>query len=217
MADDETLHAITDGLMGDIPPRDGAYIKTQIATADREELQSIVEEIPASQSKLSIGLKCGVVPVGEEYYALLLGNCLFGGSPFSKLFMNVREKLSLAYYAASRTDRMKSVMVISSGIETKNFQKAYDEIQLQLAKMQAGEIEESELAAAKKYLANGLTAMYDSVRALEDYYLSQAIMGQNQSPEELIQALDGVGISEIQAVMQKIQLDTVYFLKGVEA
>jgi predicted Zn-dependent peptidase len=125
--------------------------------------------------------------------------------------------LSLAYYAASRTDRMKSVMVISSGIETKNFQKAYDEIQLQLAKMQAGEIEESELAAAKKYLANGLTAMYDSVRALEDYYLSQAIMGQNQSPEELIQALDGVGIPEIQAVMQKVQLDTVYFLKGVEA
>ncbi len=217
MADEETLDAIGKGLMEELPPREGGYIATQTATADREEIQYITEEIPASQSKLSIGLKCGVEPAGEEYYALLLGNCLFGGSPFSKLFMNVREKLSLAYYAASRTDRMKSVMVISSGIETQNFQKAYDEIQLQLAKMQAGEVEESELAAAKKYLANGLTAMYDSVRALEDYYLSQAILGQNQSPEELIRCLEPIGISQIQAVMQKVQLDTVYFLKGVEA
>jgi predicted Zn-dependent peptidase len=150
----------------------------------------------------------------EEYYALMLGSCIFGGSPFSKLFNNVREKLSLAYYAGCRTDRLKSVMMISSGIETKNFQKAYDEIMVQFKKMQDGEITQEELAAAKKYLANGLTAMNDSMRTMEDYYLSQCILGQNQSPEALIDCLNKIEISQIQAVMQKIQPDTVYFLKG---
>ena len=85
---------------------------------------------------------------------------------------------------------------------------------LQLKKMQDGEITQEELVAAKKYLANGLTAMNDSMRAMEDYYLSQAILGQSQSIEDLIACLEQVDVPRIQAVMQKITPDTVYFLKG---
>ena len=169
----------------------------------------------ASQSKLAMGLCCGVDPTEKEYYALMVGSCIFGGSPFSKLFNNVREKLSLAYYAAARTDRLKSVMMISSGIQTENYQAAYDEILVQLNKMKQGEIEDAELMAAKKYLENGLRSMEDSRLAKEDYYLSQIIMGQEQSPEELISCIGAVTKEEIVAVMQKVTLDTVYFLKGV--
>ncbi len=195
-------------------PRQEAYIKTQPAKTQRREPQVIVEEMQASQSKLSMGLCCGVEPNSREYYALMLASCIFGGSPFSKLFNNVREKLSLAYYAGARTDRMKSVMMISSGIETKNYQAAYDEIMLQLAKMKRGEIADAEIAAAKKYLETGLHSMEDSLRAMEDYYVSQAIMGQEQSLAELLACLQQVTLDEIVSVMQKVILDTVYFLKG---
>ena len=194
--------------------REASFVPTIWARHDRTEVQQITESMQTAQSKLSIGLKCGVDPTTEEYYALMLGSCIFGGSPFSKLFNNVREKLSLAYYAACRTDRLKSVMMISSGIETGNFQKAYDEILVQLEKMKQGEISQEELEAAKKYLASGLIAMYDNMRVLEDYYLSQAIMGQHQTPEELIKNLSAVTIDRIQAVMKNLQVDTVYFLKG---
>ncbi|MBO5363865.1 MAG: insulinase family protein [Clostridia bacterium] len=197
-----------------LSPRCATYPKTEPALSKRQEPQMVVEEMQASQSKISMGLCCGVNPTEREYYALMLGSCIFGGSPFSKLFNNVREKLSLAYYAAARTDRLKSVMMISSGIQTENFQAAYDEIMVQLGKMQRGEIEDAELMAAKKYLENGLRSMEDSLRAKEDYYLSQAILGQEQSLEELLSCLTRVTKEEIVAVMEKVTLDTVYFLKG---
>ncbi len=202
-------------VLGDVlAPRTADYPKTVPAVSNRTEIQNVVEKMQASQSKLAMGLCCGVNPTDREYYALMLGSCIFGGSPFSKLFNNVREKLSLAYYAAARTDRLKSVMMISSGIQTENYQAAYDEIMVQLAKMKQGEIEDAELMAAKKYLENGLRSMEDSLRAKEDYYLSQAILGQEQSLEELLSCLGAVTKEEIVAVMQKVTLDTVYFLKG---
>lgn len=206
----------TEKILGSVlPPREGTYPKTVPAVSKRSEVQYVVEEMQASQSKLSMGLCCGVAPTEKEYYPLMVGSCIFGGSPFSKLFNNVREKLSLAYYAAARTDRLKSVMVISSGIQTENYQAAYDEIMVQLEKMKQGDIEDAELDAAKKYLENGLRSMEDSRLAKEDYYLSQIIMGQEQSLEELLSCLSAVTKDEIASVMQKVTLDTVYFLKGI--
>lgn len=211
---EENIMSATEILSGLVTERKGGYIDVEVAKATRKEPQYITEEINAVQSKLSIGLCCETDPVSDEYYALMLGNCIFGGSPVSKLFLNVREKLSLAYYAGSRTDRLKSVMLISSGIETKNYQVALDEILAQLKKMQNGDVTDAELEAAKKYYANGLPALKDSMRTIEDYYLSQAILGQEQSIDQLLEKLMAVTIPEIQAVMQKVTLDTVYFLKG---
>lgn len=203
------------GIFGpELEPRSAGYIKTQVAVPKRGEIQTVTEEISVVQSKLAMGLCCGVEPTGDAYYALMLGSCIFGGSPFSKLFNNVREKLSLAYYAVCRTERFKSVMMISSGIETRNYQAAYDEIMVQFRKMQNGEIEDAELEAAKKYLSTGLNSMKDSLRAMEDYYLSQVIMGQEQSLDALLDCLCKVTKDQIQAVMQKVSFDTVYFLKG---
>ena len=211
---DDAKAQVEESFLKKLQPREADYIKTKVATSKRETPQEIVEEIDVVQSKLSMGLACGVEPNSPDYYALMLGSCIFGGSPFSKLFNNVREKLSLAYYAAARTDRLKSFMMISSGIETANYQAAYDEIMVQLNKMKNGEIEESELMAAKKYIATGLNSMKDSLRAKEDYYLSQAIMGQEQSVEELLECLEKINVDQIKDVMQKVTLDTVYFLKG---
>lgn len=210
----EMIDTFEDVLLPKIEPRDAEYIKTVPAESKRTEIQYITDEINVVQSKLAMGICCGVDPESDEYYSLMLATCIFGGSPFSKLFNNVREKLSLAYYAASRTDRLKSVMIISSGIETKNYKAAYDEIMVQFKKMQDGEISETELASAKKYLANGINSMKDSLKTMEDYYLSQVIMGGNQSPDELLEHLSNVDIKSIQKVMQRLKLDTVYFLKG---
>ncbi len=213
-ADEAQIARIRKVLEPALSPREGACIPTEIAPPLNREPRTVVEEISVVQSKLSIGLRCNVEPLGKEYYALMLGSCIFGGSPFSKLFLNVREKLSLAYYAVCRTARLKSVMMISSGIETGNFQAAYDEIMLQLSEMKKGNISDGELSAAKKYMETSLHAMEDSMRSMEDYYLSQTIMGGEQSIGDLLRCLQRVTKEEIQAVMQKVTPDVVYFLKG---
>ena len=212
--DETIISETTEALSSSFAPRNADYIKTEIAENTDREIKNVVEDADVVQSKLCMGLRCGVDPTSNECFVLILASCIFGGSPFSKLFNNVREKLSLAYYAFAKTSRFKSVMMISSGIQTENYQAAYDEIMLQFNKMQTGEIDDFEIEAAKKYLTNSYNSITDSLHGMEDYYLSQIIMGSRQTISDLIDNVCKVEKSQITAVMKKIKFDTVYFLKG---
>ncbi len=190
-------------------------IDTQIAK-ERNEVKKITEEMDVAQSKLCIGLNCNISYSDPRYYALVLYNCIYGGSPVSKLFNNVREKLSLAYFVFSRVDKMKSFMMISSGIETKNYQMAYDEIMAQADKMIKGEITEDEFTGAKKYLSNSFNSMKDSISAMEDFYMSQLICKTDDTLDEIIAKINRVTLDEVKAIGNEIKLNTIYFLKGKE-
>ncbi len=198
-----------------ISPRKCEEVKNEIAK-EREEINKIIEEMDVTQSKLCIGLTCDTPYDNEDYPALMVYNCVFGGSAFSKLFNNVREKLSLAYFVFSRIDKMKSYMLISSGIETGNYDKAYNEIMAQMDKMTKGEITEEELIAAKKALSNSINSMRDSLAAMEDFYMSQIICGTDDSLDETLSKTDAVTLDEIVKVGKKIKQNTIYFLKGKE-
>ncbi|HIV86187.1 MAG TPA: insulinase family protein [Candidatus Monoglobus merdigallinarum] len=212
---DETgADCIRKGLGGAFSERDAEYAKTNIAVPQDGGTKYITEEIPVTQSKLCIGVRCGVEPTSSEYYALMTGGCIFGGSPFSKLFLNVREKLSLAYYAVARTERFKSAMFISCGIETDKYEAALNEITAQFKKMQSGEIDDRELSNSKLYLINRFLSMKDGLRTMEDYYLSQSIMDNSGGIDDLIKRTEAVTKEEIVEVFKKLSLDTVYFLKG---
>ena len=194
--------------------REVSYKSSGIAEYKTRDMQNVIENADVVQSKLCIGLICGTEPVSDDFYALVLANCIFGASPFSKLFNNVREKLSLAYYAFSRLTRIKSYMLISAGIQTENYQKAYDEIMVQYNKMIVGDIEDFEIEAAKNYLANAYHSLTDSLSGMEDYLLSQIILGTDETIDEFLNKLMAVKKDEIIKVMKKIKFDTVYFLKG---
>ena len=216
-ANEQTINDITRILGPLFKPRDAEYILPGIKEYKRDAIQKITEDADVVQSKLCMGLICNVEPTSDEYYSLILANSIFGGTPFSKLFNNVREKLSLAYYAFSRTARFDGYMMISSGIQTENYQKAYDEIMVQFDKMINGEIEDSEINAAKNYMHNAYTAMEDSLKRMEDYWLSQTIMGTNQNISDLLNGISAVTKDDIISVMKKVKFDTIYFLKGKEA
>lgn len=173
----------------------------------------VTEEMDVTQGKLSMGWRCDT----DDVPAMTMANLLFGGSSNAKLFLNVREKMSLCYYASSSYARSKSVMTVSSGIETKDFQRAYDEILRQLEQVKAGCWEEWELSGALATMCSALTALPDSQEALENYYLGQTATGAGETPEELAAALTAVTPARIMAAAESCGLDTVYFLKGKEA
>ena len=179
----------------------------------RKEPLVVTEEMDVTQGKLGMGFSCG----SDDYAAVLLGNTLFGGSSNSKLFLNVREKLSLCYYASSLFHRQKRLITVSSGIEFGNYRKAYDEILAQLAAVQDGQWEDWELEGAKSTLLNAYASMGDSQGRLENFYLGQAATGQQETPEQLAAMVRAVTPARIVKAMQTVQLDTVYFLKGKEA
>ena len=173
----------------------------------------ITERLDVTQGKLGMGFSCG----SRDAAALLVGNTLFGGSSNSKLFLNVREKLSLCYYASSTYHRQKGLITVSSGIEFENYQKSCDEIMAQLAAVQKGNLEDWELEAAKSTLLNAYASMGDSQGKLENFYLGQAATGWDESPEELAEKVREIVPERIFEAMGTVKLDTVYFLRGKEA
>jgi predicted Zn-dependent peptidase len=179
----------------------------------RTEVLKTQEVMDVSQGKLGMGFSCG----SDNFSALLLGNTIFGGSTNSKLFMNVREKMSLCYYASSLFHWKKSLMTVSSGIEFENFQRAYDEILSQLQHVQNGDIQDWELEAARSTLCTIYATVGDSQAKLENFWLGWTAMGLKDTPESLMAGIKNVTRDEICQAMQTVNLDTVYFLQGEEA
>ena len=192
-------------------PRDGSYESAPtMAHAGAAEPRYVEEAMDVTQGKLGMGFSCN----GDDVPALLVGNALFGGSSNSKLFLNVREKLSLCYFASSVYHRQKGIITVSSGIEFENYQKAYDEIMLQLRAVQRGELEPWEMDSARSVLRNAYVSMGDSQGKLENFYLGQAATGQDETPEILAEQVGAVTVDRVVEAMERVTLDTVYFLKG---
>ena len=181
------------------------------------EARVVEEAMDVSQGKLAMGWRTGGITVWEEDCpALAVCSAVFGGTSMSKLFMNVRERLSLCYYASSVLEKQKGLMIVYSGIEFKNYETAKSEILTQLEDVKAGKIGDDELEGARRILINSHLSMEDDQARLEEFWLGQAVAGTERTPKELAARLETVTREQVAAAARKLELDTVYFLKGKE-
>lgn len=181
------------------------------------EPRVVEEAMDVSQGKLAMGWRTGGITVWEEECpALAVCSAVFGGTSMSKLFMNVRERLSLCYYASSALEKQKGLMIVSSGIEFKNYETAKSEILTQLEDVKTGKIGDDELEGARRILINSHLSMEDDQARLEEFWLRQAVAGTERTPKELAARLETVTREQVAAAARKLELDTVYFLKGKE-
>jgi predicted Zn-dependent peptidase len=180
------------------------------------ETRYFTEELDVTQGKLAVGFRLGDCMMEPDLAAIYVMNAVYGGAVTSKLFMNVREKLSLCYFASSMTDRHKGLMAVSSGIEFDKYDAALSEIFAQLDAVKQGDITDDELTAAKRSVESALRAMMDTPGALEDFYLAQAIEGLDYGPEELAALCEAVTRDQVTAIANSLECDAVYFLRGPE-
>lgn len=181
------------------------------------EPQVVEEAMDVTQGKLAMGFRTGGMSVWEEDYpALVMLNAIYGGTTLSKLFMNVREKLSLCYYASSNIEKMKGILWVSSGIEFDKYQQARDEILEQLEAIRRGGIEAWELEGARRTIMTGYLTTLDSQSRQEDFWLGQAAAGVEEDLEDLCERIEKVTLEQVVQAAKRLELDTIYFLKGRE-
>lgn len=182
------------------------------------EPREFEETLDVTQGKLTLGFRTGGISVWEDDYpALMLLNAVYGGTTTSKLFLNVREKRSLCYYASSQLEKFKGLLLVSSGVEFDKRQEALDEILAQLECCRQGEIDARELEGARRSVVSSLNTLLDSQSRLEDYWLGQAVAGLEEGPEDLCARLEQVTAEQVAAAAGRLELDGIYFLKGKEA
>ena len=178
------------------------------------EPRTVEEALDVTQGKLVIGWRLGVCMEEPDLAALYVFNAVFGGGSTSKLFMNVREKLQLCYYAGSLVDTHKGLLLVSSGVEFADRDAAQAEIFAQLEAMSRGEITDEELAAARMGVASDLRALMDSQGELEGFYLAAALDGPECSPIELAELCENVTKDDVAAIAGGVECDMIYFLTG---
>ena len=178
------------------------------------EKSDVVETMDVSQGKLCMGFVTPILNRGQEFAAMQLLNVIFGSGMTSKLFVNVREKMSLCYSIGSGYYGTKGIVVVSAGIDFDKEQLTREEVLRQLTICREGGITEQELRSAKEALLSSLRSTHDSPGAIEGYYATAALSGLIFSHSEYMEAVEAATIQDVVKCANTLELHTTYFLKG---
>lgn len=170
------------------------------------------DNMKLSQAKLVLGFRAIGVKTREEKMAFRLMCAILGGTAHSKLFLNVREKLSLCYYCSSSYESNKGLMFIESGVEDDNIQKAKGEILNQIDSIKDGNITDEEINANKLSIKNIYMSISDSLVKLEDFYNCQTFEDEKFSPEECAKFISKINKEQIIKAANSLNLNMIYVL-----
>ena len=174
--------------------------------------ESEVQEI--TQGKLGLGFTTPITNQDPRFAAMHVANAVFGSGMTCKLFMQVREKLSLCYAIGSGYYGSKGILTVNAGIDFHREAEAREAILAQLSACQAGDISDEELHAAKESILSGLRAVYDSPGAMEGFFGVAALNGLNRSLEQYAAEIRSVSRADVMEAAQTLHLHSTFFLRG---
>lgn len=193
-----------------------AMTETRSTTPVKQEVTYVREQQTMKQGKLHIGFSTPVRFGDVDFAKMQVFNGIFGGYAHSKLFMNVREKESLAYYASSSYASHHGLVFVTSGIEAVNEEKAFDLIKAQLAAIAAGDISEREMTQTKAMLQNQLREALDSARGQIEVYDQYKDLNEIFTVTAWSQKWQDVTKEDVMQMAQQVELEAAYFLSGKE-
>ncbi|HBG00652.1 MAG TPA: peptidase M16 [Firmicutes bacterium] len=207
------LEDVVDLVISLIPPRRGTVELEPIQVVQAGEPRSFAETMDLQQAVVVMGYRTNCSYLDEDYYALLVANGILGGFAHSKLFLNVREKASLAYYVGSSIEGSKGLLTITAGISGDKEEQALEIIKDQVDAMQAGQITAEELKQTKQGIINAMTSVNDNPSGIIDRNLIGIAHGQMRTVAQVVEAIQKVEQDDCVRAMKKIQLDTTYVLR----
>ncbi len=173
------------------------------------------EAMDIAQGKLSMGFVTGAtIRDGKAFVATQMMNLIFGSGMTSKLFTQVREKLSLCYAISSGYHGSKGILTVNAGMDMEKKDTVRREILRQLEAICQGDISQEELSAAREAMLSSLRATHDSPGSIENYYATAALSGLPYSPEEYMQAVGETTAEQVAEAARNVRLHSEYFLKG---
>lgn len=182
----------------------------------KENENVVKEKQDVKQGKLNMGYRTHTQYGDEDYFALQVFNGIFGGFSHSKLFINVREKASLAYYAASRLESHKGLLMVMSGIEFEKYDQAVGIINEQLQAMKDGDFTDGEIDQTKAVIRNQLLETIDTSRGLVEVLYHNAVAHEEIDLKHWLDEIEKTTKEDIVKAANKVELDTIYFLTGME-
>ena len=212
--DGETVAALIRDMLAAV---DRNYIPAAPQTAFHDAGASDeTEQMDAAQSVLCMGFVTDITSDRPDFAAMQVLNSIFGAGQTSKLFMQVREKMSLCYAIGSGYYGSKGIMTVSAGIDREKEPQVRAEVLAQLDACRRGEITQEELNAAKEAIVSSLRGVHDSPGSIESYYSTHRLSGAFRTPVQYMEQVQTVTLDAVVAAAKTVKLHSTYFLKGVQ-
>ena len=178
----------------------------------KTQTEEVTERLTVNQSKLVLGFKSH----SDDDAALVLLQKIFGGTTSSKLFRNVREKMSLCYYCSAARNDLKGIMLVNSGVENENIEKTKNAVVEQLEEIKNGNFTDDDINFAEMAIKNDFKSVADSAGNVSSWYFDCIRKNDIVTPEEKLERYIGVSKERIIAAAKSMMLDSVYVLTGNE-
>jgi len=177
-----------------------------------EHPRQFTDSLDVTQGQLVVGFRMGLPMRIPDYPAIMMFNAIYGDDVSSKLFVNVREKLSLCYYVSSMIDKHKGIMLVSAGVDFTDFDKALGEVLIQLEKVKRGDVTKEEFLVAKRSIISEIKSVLDRPGGLEELYFDSVTASAKYDPLKLCEMVENVTFRQMLAVASGIKTDSIYFL-----
>jgi len=195
---------------------DNDYIQNEAVYENQAEIKfdEVFEEQEINQGKLNLAYYNNTTVYDKDYYPAIVFNAIFGGMSTSKLFMNIREKHSLAYTVFSKYEALLGLNIIHTGINSDKYDKTIEIIDEQLNEMIEGNISDLEMELGKKTITSGILKTMDSPSGVIRFYYSKMITKQSTDIDGFISKVNNVSREDVVAYSKKIKKHKLYFLHG---
>ena len=211
--------AVPTGLFEDITERFSVTERKNITdckisepTEKRNTVKRVTDNMDVTQGKLCLGFSAEMCGNDDTTLPLMVMTDIFGGGPYSRLFSNVREKMSLCYYCSASAVRQKGLITVESGIETENALKAEKEILNQLEAVKKGEFSDFEFRSSIKSISDSLNSYNDSQNSIDLWYAIKINNDFVYSPEDIAEKLKNITREDVVNTANGVTLNTVYKL-----
>ena len=202
-----------DKILNSLNKRNAKYNKLELEQKKKIEKENVVtEKMEVTQGKLLVGLDVDINDNKSKVIAMVYNNIL-GGSANSKMFQNVREKAHLAYVANSMYYKYKGNIIVNSGIEISNYEKALELIKKQIEDMKNGEFTKEEVENAKKGIISAIKTINDEQDSIIIYYFGQELTNTNVSIKQYMDEILSVNYEDVKNIAKKVYVNTIYFLR----
>ena len=157
------------------------------------------------QAHVCIGLP-GFSAVHPDRYALDLMNTVLGEGMSSRLFVEIREKLALAYDVSSYVAHFQDAgaLVVSAGVDPKRIDPTITAILGELAKVRQG-LPEVEIRKAKELIKGRLQLRMEDTRAVTSWLGTQELLrNEILTVDEVIEHIENVKLDDVNRVAEEL-------------
>jgi predicted Zn-dependent peptidase len=143
----------------------------------------------------------------EDRYALDILNAVLGEGMSSRLFLNIRERLGLAYDVHSFTQKHRDTgyLGVYLGVDPKKAVEAVQAVVAALQGFREQEVEQDELDRAKEFTKGRLRLELETTNGVAFWLTYQELlMGQIRTIEEEVKLVDAVTAADVRRVAEAV-------------